>query len=714
MYLSDVSFLWTRFLPTLLLSLSLLACGGDKHEEKQKGKAVNGAEEPKGEIGEPAGKVESGLGSKVVEPPKIIKITPQEEDRVSLLCEELLDFLESKFSKDTIFFSRYRESFEKRIRDSKHFISLMREVYTGRSFSPMFFRYEDRVPILTDEGARLRDIMVEVGTHGLSEKDYRITRLKMTLDTIAPLTADYVLAKKGLADEKTAGLWSIVEGYAAIPDEAELKAALLAGGFSNSDAKLIREFSKFYPNLLQAKKKLNDAVQQVDILLLRGFFKFTLNFKYEFRAHPFKTTPEISLSHVKFREELRDDFDKAAPDFALYLLDLVPKNPVYGYLRTGLSRYRALRDEGEVDKYRIKRNLKKGHKGPKVLALARRLAAEGYLAPQHVGERFGKELLAAMKKYQRVHQLRVSGRTDSSTRSSLNVSMATRVKQTELGLQRWRESDIVRDDPDFYFRVNIPQFELEVWENNERIRLHRIVVGNKKEEVSIERKQRGRFNHTPLLSRKVTTVVLNPLWFPPPRLQKELLEDLRNEPDFFEKNNYGTKIRDDGTEIIFQKSGPGNALGLVKFLFPNEHHVYLHDTPAKALFDRPIRAYSHGCMRLDKPLDLAKFVLGKVNGMTRRDIRKAMEKEKEHYIKLLTPIPIYVEYNAVSADKEGWVYFFADVYKYDKAYWENRLPVENAEDLTPAEIRKLTKAANAEIPAGLEDGEDSVEPGPEL
>lgn len=648
--------------------------------------------------------------------PHRIDLTPEEEDKVSALAEGVLDFLESKFAKDTIFFSRYREDFERRIRDSKHFISLMREVYSARRFSPVFFAYEERVPRLTENGAALQELLLAVPNHGLADKEYRTRQLTAAVASVEPLRKEYLEARAGLPDARTRALWERIESYTTIPDESTLRAWLVEAGYSNDDAPMLREFARFYPNLLQTKKNLNEAVLEVDILLLRGFYRWLLDFKYVLRAHPFKVTPELSLSHVKFREQLRDDFQKADPDFSTYLQELVPKNPEYARLQKGLQHYKRLRDEGEIDKINIRWNLQKGQKGDRIKLLSRRLVLEGYLAAEHDTTRFNGNVLDAVKLYQRKHQLRVSGRLDSSTRGSINLSMATRVKQIELGLQRWRESSINIDNPSYYFRVNIPQFELEVWENDERIRVHRIVVGNRNEETSIERRQRGQFNFTPLLEKQVTTVVLNPLWFPPPRLQKELLADMVREPDFFEKNNYGIKMKDDGSEIIFQKAGPDNALGLVKFLFPNEHHVYLHDTPAKALFERPIRSYSHGCMRLDKPLDLARHVLERFNQMDEDDVKEILEKEKEHYIKLKTPIPIYVEYNSVGADEEGWVHFYIDIYKYDLAYWENRLPVELAEDLTSAEIKRLTKtgdATNAAIDSLDEPGaDDGVVPGP--
>ena len=635
---------------------------------------------------------------------KVKPLPKPEEDKISILAEELMDFMESKFSKDTIFASRYREGFDRHIRDSKHFISLMREIYTASKYKPLFFRYDDKVPALSTEGLKLKELLREAPSHGLDPKSYRLDTLEELLKSLDLVRADYEQARLALTNPRSRQLWAVVESSSGMPPEDALKTVLLEKGFVNDDSVLLRDLAQYYPNLLQAKKKLNATVQEVDILLLHGFFRFALDFKYIYRAHPFRVTPEISLSHVKFREKLREEFQTAEPHYADHLRQLVPINPTYHRLRAGLAVYEKLRDEGNIDKITVKRNLKKGQRSPGVKKLAQRLFYEGYLEEQHISDKFGSALHEAVKDYQHMHQLRESGRLDRNTRSSMNVSMARRAKQVRLGLQRWRESDVSRDRPDYYVRVNIPQFELEIYENNVNVRTHRIVVGNTRKETSLERKQRGMFNLTPLLGKAITTVVLNPLWFPPPRLQKELLEELEKEPDFFEKHNYGIKMGSDGSEIIFQKAGDTNALGRVKFLFPNEYSVYLHDTPKKALFDRPIRAYSHGCMRVDKPLDLAFYLLEKINGMPKRNVDKILEKEKEHYVKLDVPVPIYIEYNAVGADERNKVFFYADVYKYDRAYWEGQLPVQNTEDLTPQEIKKLSGATDDGSSGEEEDG----------
>ena len=283
----------------------------------------------------------NGLGDifrdRSVSPPPKIDLTPQEEDKVSILAESMLDFLEAKFGKDTIFFSRYREAFERQIRDTKHFISLMREVYSARKFGPLFFTYEKKIPVLTEQGAALKDMILSVGSHGLSEKQYHVAQLQKALEALEPFREEYRNARNGLPDERTQSLWSIVEDCSTLPDEGTLKARLLTAGFTNDDTVMLRELQKFYPNLLQTKKRLNSAVQEVDILLLHGFFQWLIDFKYVLKAHPFKVTPELSLAHVKFREQLRDDYQKADPAFASYLSGLIPVSPDYATLQKGLG-----------------------------------------------------------------------------------------------------------------------------------------------------------------------------------------------------------------------------------------------------------------------------------------------------------------------------------------------------------------------------------------
>ncbi len=638
-----------------------------------------------------------------------ISVPPDKRETVKVLVEDLLDFMESKFSKDIIFARRYRETFDRKIRDSKHFISLMREIYSQEQYRPLFFQFDERrIPILTEEGKQLRDIVGAADSHGLDPSLYRLKQLQDAFVRLSNATADYEEARESLRDGRARQLWTMIENRKKLPEEDVLAAMLVEAGFDNEDAPLVADLARFYPNLIESKKKLNEVVQEIDIALLHGFFQFVLDFKYIYRAHPFHPTPEVSLAHARFTDELRTDYQAAHPKFSSYMLGLIPQNPTYEALRKGLVRYRALRDAGQIEKFQVKHNLKRGSRGDRVKILTQRLAAEGFLPEQYVGERYDAHVEDAVQLYQTTHQLRRSGRVDSSTRRSMNVSMRRRVEQIELALQRWRESPVTRDKLTTYLRVNLPQFEVELWEDNKLTRKHRIVIGNTNEEISLVRKQRGYFNHTPLLQKELKTIVLNPLWYPTPRIQKELLSNLEQEPDYFEKHNYGIKMSSDGSEVIFQKSGPENALGLVKFLFPNEHKVYMHDTNAKALFDRPIRSYSHGCMRMDKPLEMARYLLKKINGLTDKDIDKILEKGEEYYIKLKETIPVIIDYCSIGVDSEGRMEFYIDIYKYDRAYWDKQLPVALTEELTDSEIERLSGEGSS---GSAGEGEDGVFPG---
>ncbi len=642
--------------------------------------------------------------------------TPEEQpgieadDTIRLIREDFLDFLEAKLAEDLKFQRSYRTDFDRAIRDNKHFIALMRDVYTQRNHVPLFFQFdEQRLPFLSEEGKTLLQLLSTMESHGLSSQDYRLDRLQAGVNGLAEAIDAYRKIRAEFGHPAATKLWTIVEKTAEIPASTWLAKELREAELTNDDRGAVNLLARYYPNLSQAKKRVNDTVQGIDIALLHGFFQFNLDFRYVFKAHPFEPTKDRSLAHARFQDELRNDFAAASPEFTRFLNERIPSHPIYHKLRTAYEHYRGLRIAGDVDRITIKRNLKLGSRGKEVRELARRLNLEGYLSEQYIGDRFGPEIEAALKAYQRTHQLDVDGTTGRHTQGSLNVSMKQREAELALGLQRWRESQITRDRPEFYLRVNIPQFELEVWEAGTLVRKHRVIVGNRNDEVNVGRKQRGRFNHTPLLSSKMNRIVLNPLWYPPPRLRKELLAELEKEPDYFEKNNFGIEISSSGSEIVFQKAGPKNALGQVKFLFPNPHSVYLHDTPKKSLFSRTIRSYSHGCVRVDKPLELAFYLLEKINGMSPSDIQKILDEEKERSITLLNQPAIYIEYVTVGVNDQGQAEFYFDVYRYDKAYYDGQLPVMLTEDLGEDELDML-RGDGMSGPSGL-DVEDFVMPG---
>jgi len=628
------------------------------------------------------------------------------------LVEATLDFVEYRFTTERIFYSRYLEEFDRKLRMRQDFAPLLREVYSSRRHGLLFHEFKDKLQDLTGEGKRLLSLLREMPTHGLAAADYRLGSIEKQLARHAAARVNYLSAREGEFSPREKSFWGLVAAYEEMPEDLEVRRDLLALELTNRDLVALKNFQVYYQKLMKARAALNDAAADIDIDLLRGFFRFHLDFVHVVKAHPFNTVPGAGNPAETHQDALRIAFQRAEGGCIAAMLPLIPDNPIYHRLREGLVLYERLRDEETLDELRVKGTLKPGQHGDKIKILTKRLAAEGYLAPEQVGDRFTKAVTRAVKWYQRTHQLERDGKVGPITRRSLNVSPARRAKQVRLGLQRWRESDLHRDRPEFYIRVNIPQFEAEVWDRNELAKVHRIVVGKHNKETNLQRRQRGYFNHTALLKSKIETIVLKPRWYPPPRLQEELLMDLEADPAYFEKNNYGFIQRDDGSEIVFQKPGPDNALGMVKLLFPNEHKIYMHDTPKKALFDRPVRSYSHGCMRTDRPLDLALYLLDRFNGMSKQDFDEILEKdpEKETWLKLDTKVPIYIEYNSVSADADGKVHFFIDIYDYDESYWENELPVQLTEELSDSEVKRLSGKSTG-LPAGLLEGGEEEDNG---
>jgi murein L,D-transpeptidase YcbB/YkuD len=703
--------------PLLLLLIALAGCGGDDEPaadpaapgtEEGSGEKVPGVALPREMTDAPTGqelqdKVRKKAARKKKDILKDLATLPA--TNVDDLVEATLDFVEYRFTTERIFYSRYLEEFDRKIRMRQDFAPLLREVYGPRKHALLFHGFQDKLQTLNDEGKRLLALLQEMPTHGLAAADYRLGSLEKQIARYETAKVDYSAAREGEFSPREKEFWELVSGYEDMPEDLEVRRDLLALELTNRDLVALKNFQVYYQKLMKARAALNDAAADIDIDLLQGFFRFQLDFVHVVKAHPFNTNPAAGNPAEVHQDALRIAFQKAENGYVAAMLPLIPDNPIYHRLREGLVLYERLQAEEALDGLKVKGTLKPGQHGDKIKILTQRLAAEGYLAPEQVGDQYTKGVSRAVKWYQRTHQLERDGKVGPITRRSLNVSPARRAKQIRLGLQRWRESELHRDRPEFYIRVNIPQFEAEIWDRNELLKVHRVVVGKHNKETNLQRKKRGYFNHTALFKSRIETIVLKPRWYPPPRLQQELLTDLEADPAYFEKNNFGFIQRDDGSETVYMKSGPMNALGMVKILFPNEHLIYMHDTPKKALFNRPVRSYSHGCMRTQDPLDLARFLLERSNGMTKRDFDKVLEKDpdKESWLKLDKKVPIYIEYNSVSADADGKVHFYIDIYDYDEAYWENRLPVQLTEELSKSEVKRLSGKSTG-LPEGLLEG----------
>ncbi len=304
-------------------------------------------------------------------------------------------------------------------------------------------------------------------------------------------------------------------------------------------------------------------------------------------------------------------------------------------------------------------------------ALRARLTASGDLGAASVtGNRFDRPLERAVRVFQEHQGLAPTGRLEPKTVAALNVPLGTRIGQVALNLERWRW--LPDDLGARHFRVNIPYFHLEAYEQGRVVLDIRAVVGKPG-------------NETPIFSERMTHVVLSPYWNIPPNIATdETMPAAWADPDFLDRQNIEVvRVSDKQAAVVDtstldwsddqllaglrfrQRPGAGNALGFVKFVFPNKYDVYVHDTPADALFSRLGRAFSHGCVRVEEPMELAKYVLRDQPRWTPEAISTAMHAGTETHVKLREAIPIHIVYFTSWVDANGGLHFRDDVYGLD-------------------------------------------------
>ncbi len=277
---------------------------------------------------------------------------------------------------------------------------------------------------------------------------------------------------------------------------------------------------------------------------------------------------------------------------------------------------------------------------------------------------YGPDLQDAVKAFQRRHGLDENPAIGPAVASVMNVPIEERIRQIELNLERWRW--LPRELGPRHVLVNIPAYRLDVWETDKVALSMRVVVGK-------------RHTPTPILNGDMTHVVFSPYWNVPPTIaREETLPSVMQDPAFLRRMNM--EVLDASGQVIDprtidaanpatyrfrQRPGSQNSLGLVKFMFPNQFNVYLHDTPADSLFARASRTFSHGCVRLEQPQALAEYVLKDQPEWPADRIVEAMQANDERTVKLRQPLPVFLSYWTADVTPEGTVEFRSDVYGVD-------------------------------------------------
>jgi L,D-transpeptidase YcbB len=370
-----------------------------------------------------------------------------------------------------------------------------------------------------------------------------------------------------------------------------------------------------------------------------------------------------------------------ASDVAGILAQVEPPYP--GYRRTikALQTYLELAKEYDGEPLpAVKGTIAPGDSYPGVPRLIRFLRLVGDLpADANVPEDetiYQGPLVDAVKSFQRRHGRDSDGRIGAQTLADLNVPLKQRVRQMQLTLERWRWM------PDAYQKapivVNIPEFRLRAYDEKFKIALTMNVVVGKAYDHS-----------TPVFEEKMAYVVFRPYWNVPYSIAKaEYLSRVARDPDYLSKKGFevvnsrqevvtsGTVTSDvleqlrAGKLFLRQAPGPKNSLGLVKFIFPNDYSVYMHDTPAQEFFSKSRRDFSHGCIRLGKPADLAVWVLRDNPGWDMDRVRAAMNGGATQQVNLAHRIPVLIVYGTVIVTEDGTVHFYDDIYGHDASLEE--------------------------------------------
>jgi len=215
-----------------------------------------------------------------------------------------------------------------------------------------------------------------------------------------------------------------------------------------------------------------------------------------------------------------------------------------------------------------------------------------------------------------------------------------------------------------YVRINIPQFMLEYYRDGRPQSLHRVIVGKSSgKKIKVKGRWVGE-NQTPVLASSIEQVVINPRWYVSDRIRLELNQMASSDPEYFTRHGYVqmNSTHPWGEPRLFQRPGPTNPLGRIKFEFPNDYAVYLHDTPKKQLFQRSRRDFSHGCIRVEKADVLAEILLKDDANPAAEKAASYLSNERQVFIRLTDPVPIIIEYLPVGSNDGGQVIFFGDPY----------------------------------------------------
>lgn len=392
--------------------------------------------------------------------------------------------------------------------------------------------------------------------------------------------------------------------------------------------------------------------------------------------HAGRTTPSVTDPEIVIA---RKDVDARAwlgmvvsSDVQTALAKLAPQHRQYYQLRQMLSGYRALAERGGWPLVPAGEVLKPGMRDPRVADMRRNLTARGYsglnVADPTV---YDDGLKTVVEHFQKRHGLDADGIAGPATFGAMNITAQERVRQIIINMERWRWLPVALGNRHVF--VNQAGFEMMTFNDGKKVDTRRIIVGKP-------------FHKTPIFSDEIRYAEFNPTWTVPTSIAgRSLLPKFQSDPSLVQRDGYsvyagwsGDAPQLNATAIdwnsvsasrfpyrIVQQPGPENALGQVKFMFPNKFAIYLHDTPARQLFARTGRAFSSGCIRIVDPLQFAELLFGMDGNIDRSKITSIIDSAKTTRVNFKQRIPVHLAYFTAWIDDDGVPYFYDDVYERD-------------------------------------------------
>jgi murein L,D-transpeptidase YcbB/YkuD len=468
-----------------------------------------------------------------------------------------------------------------------------------------------------------------------------------------------------------------------------------------------------YKNYQTLEKQLDTNLTQeqmlhIEIKLSSLYYNFLIHTVYgeiQWKKFAYKLSSlkkrRINGAWVKSKPKFNITKIMNSNNIDMSIQELTPKNFGYKGLLLALNKLETLKKKGTWEELPYFKRLALGSTGDIVLKLRSRLQVSGdykecnetntstvILNDHNLSSDlnlsrdavFGSCLDKAVKTFQQRHGLMVDGIVGGGTRKALNISIDEKIRKIRLNIDRIKW--LPREEQERFLVVNIPEFMLHYIEDGETKQKLRVIVGDKK-------------HPTPIFSQKISYIVLNPYWKVPEGIVKrEIVPAMVKNPNYLRKQGLvAHRTWDENSRIIdtswlywedylygqkkfpyrlMQPPGPRNALGKIKFKFPNRFAVYLHDTPTRHLFKRNVRAFSHGCVRLSNPRELLETIATFNTNIDIRKAKKVLKGKRKKQLGMKEKLRIYIVYLTAGMNEKGQIEFRNDIYNYDK-YQKRRL-----------------------------------------